>query len=337
MKERRIVTNCLVTGGTGFVGSHIVRLLCEKEHSVTVLARGTSDFQLLDGLTYQTTSADLRDAEAVHEAVPADTEWLFHNAAIMADWGSKRKYFPVNVEGTRHVLEAMRKKDVPQLVLTSSTAVYGFPNKKEPMNEDWPKRPENAYQESKMEAEKLVREYQSTYGIKASMVRGPVVLGRGDMFTTPQLIEFAREGGMVLFSGGKNVQTYLHAEDFARGLVLAAENMQRAEGKAYNVGSFTCQYRDLAEALTEKLELDSKFRNYPYGAAVAIGVMAERLYMAFNRKNAPLLTSFRVKMFGTEYQIDYSKAMAEINYRPEWDLESTVQDMVQWEGFVKPR
>lgn len=331
------MANCFVTGGTGFIGSHIVRLLCEKGHSVTMLARETSDLHLIQDLKHKTAIGDLTNLDSLLNAVPDETERLFHNAAIMADWGSRKKYFPVNVEGTRHILEVMRRRDLPQLVHTSSTAVYGFPNTQKPLHEDDPYGPANAYQESKVEAEKLIRKYESDYGLNASIVRGPVALGHGDMFTTPQLIEFAKNGGMVLFSGGKNTQTYVHGEDFARCLVLAAENMNKAAGNAYNVGSFTCEYRELAEALTEELGLEMNFRNYPYPVAVGLGVIAERLYMAFNRKNAPLLTSFRVKMFGTEYIVDYSKAQKELGYEPKWDLKSTVKDMVEWGGFVKPR
>jgi nucleoside-diphosphate-sugar epimerase len=306
-------------------------------HSVTVLARKSSDFHLIEDLDYNVAIGDLVNLNSLHDVIPDETEWLFHNAAIMADWGSKKKYFPVNVEGTRHILEIVRRKDVPKLVHTSSTGVYGFPNTEEPLREGDPYDPSNAYQESKVEAEKLIKEYESEYGFKASMVRAPVVLGNGDMFTTPQLIEFAKDGGMVLFSGGRNTQTYAHVEDFASCLILAAENMTRAAGNAYNVGSFTCKYRELAEALTEELGLEQSFRDYPYSVAVGLGVVAERLYRAFNRKNAPLLTSFRVKMFGTEYVVDYSKAQKELGYEPKWGLESTVKDMVEWGGFVKPR
>lgn len=331
------MVECFVTGATGFVGSHVTRLLIEKGHSVSILAREESDHHLLKGLEYRTSHGNITDAESIRKAVPSDVEWLFHNAAIMAEWGTKSKYFPVNVEGTRNILEVVRRLDIPQFIHTSSTAVYGFPNTEEKIREDSAFNPENAYQESKLAAEELIHEYQDNYGIRASMVRAPAVVGHGDMYTTPQLIEYAKTDGMVLFSGGLNMQTIAHGEDFARCLILTAENFSKAAGNAYNVGSFTCQWKEFCEALTAEAGAEPKYRNYPYSVALGLGIIAERLFRAFNRKHPPILTAFRVKMFGTQYVLDLSKAKEHLGYEPKWNLQSTVQDMVQWGGFVKPR
>ena len=185
-----------VTGGNGFVGSYIVRLLVEENHDVTILKRATSNLDLLEGLSFKSTIGDVTDLKSLEKCVPDDTEWFFHNAAIMKDWGGKSQFFPVNVEGTRNVLEVIRQKDIPKLIHTSSTAVYGFPNINVPLKEDAPLQPMNTYQRSKAAAENLIKEYEENYGISATMIRGPTILGKGDMFTGPQLIERIKDGNM---------------------------------------------------------------------------------------------------------------------------------------------
>ncbi len=331
------MVQCFVTGGNGFVGSYIVKLLLAEKHDVTILRRETSNLDLIEGLSFKSGMGDVTDIESLEKVVPADTEWFFNNAAIMKDWGDKSKFYPVNVEGTRNVLEVIRKKDIPNLIHTSSTAVYGFPNIKEPLREDAPWAPINSYQHSKAEAESLIREYEQTYGIKATMVRGPTVLGKGDLFTGPQIIDRIKQGNMVRFGGGDNQQSYAHGEDFARCLILAADQFDKAVGQAYNVTSFTSTFNDLLEKLADEVDAPKKFTNMPYAPSVALGATAAGLYRAFHRKNAPLITPFRVKLFGSSYIIDSTKAKDELGYEPQWDLDSTVQDMVQWGGSVKTR
>ena len=332
-----IMVRSFVTGGTGFVGSYIVKLLSEGNHDATILKRKSSSLSLIDGLTFNSVVGDVTDPISLEEGVPEDTEWFFHNAAIMKDWGGKSEFFPVNVEGTRNVLEVIRKKDIPKLIHTSSTAVYGFPNIKGPLTEEAPWKPMNNYQRSKAAAENLIREYEETYGIRATMIRGPTVLGKGDMFTGPQLVERIKDENMFTFGGGNNLQSYAHGEDFAKCLLLAAEHFDIAAGQAFNVTSFNCTFRELLEAIADEIDASKDFSNIPYAPSVAMGAAAAGLYRAFHRKNAPLLTPFRAKLFGSTYIIDSVKARENLGYEPKWDLKATVQDLVQWGGTIKAR
>ncbi len=331
------MTRCFITGGTGFIGSHIVRTLIERKHEVTTLIRKSSNLDLIEGLGAKTVIGDVTDPESLDEGISGDIEWLFHNAAVMSDWGSDEHFYPINVEGTRNILEIVRKKDIPQLIYTSSSAVYGFPNESEPMTEDHSWNPMNGYQKSKAESESLVREYVGDYGIKVSIVRPPTVLGYGDMFTGPLFIDYLKNEKMVVFGGGKNIQSIAHGHDVARLLILTAEKFDKAAGNAYNAVSFTTEIRFLFEALADELGVSKKFRSLPYRIAVGMGKMMGGLYSAFHRRNAPLITEFRVKVLGSNYIMDGTKAELDLGFIPKWDLQSTVQDMIIWGGFVKPR
>ncbi|MFX1330749.1 MAG: NAD-dependent epimerase/dehydratase family protein [Promethearchaeota archaeon] len=329
------MVECFVTGGTGFIGSHIVRLLTERGDHVNVLVRKTSNMELIENLPVSKAVGDITDIDSMASGISDHTEWFFHNAARMSEWGGKARNWPVNVEGTRNALEVARRKDVPQFIYTSSTALYGFPGK--PMTEDSPRKPYESYQQSKLAAEELVWKYSQDYGIRATAVRPPTVVGHGDMYLGPILIEAVRSGTYVHLDGGKNRQSIVHGEDVARCLILAAENFGKAHGNAYNVTSFIVEMRVFIEALADELGVPKDFRSMPYKAALAVGKVTSGLFRAFHRKESPFLTAFRVKYMGSDYVVDDSKVRQELGYKPRWNLETTVRDMVEWGGEFKPR
>ncbi|MBN2334426.1 NAD-dependent epimerase/dehydratase family protein [Candidatus Bathyarchaeota archaeon] len=331
------MVSCFVTGGTGFIGRYIVRLHRERGHEVTMLVRGSSDTSSIDGLGAEFKVGDVSDGRSVLEALPEDCEWFFHNAAVMSDWGPRSHFAPVNVEGVRNVLETVRKRDVPALIHTSSTAVYGLPDTGDPITEDMTVKPSHPYQESKYLAEALVREYGELYGVEAAMVRPPTVLGGGDMYTGPMLIDYIRRGSMTYFGDGRVNQSYVHAEDVAACLIKAAERFSEARGRAYNVTSFMATYRALVEALSAELGVNRKVSEIPYAVADALGWLMEACYGALESRRAPPLTSFRVRLYGRDYVIDDSRARTELGYTPRWVLTETVRDMVENCGTLKPR
>jgi len=96
--------------------------------------------------------------------------------------------------------------------------------------------------------------------------------------------------------------------------------------------------KEFIEGLAKKMQIDcSKIRKIPYTVGLKLGKILGGLYGAFLRPNPPLVTGFRVKLLGSEYLIDGSKAENELGFEPKWNLEDSVKDIVKWGGFVKPR
>ena len=125
----------LVTGGTGFLGSHIVRLLCEEGHGVRVLHRASSKLDALEGLSYESALGDVTDLESLRTAC-AGCDWVFHVAAVADYWRADHEWmFAVNVEGTRNVLQAADEKGVKRVIFTSSAAAVGLHPNAEPADE----------------------------------------------------------------------------------------------------------------------------------------------------------------------------------------------------------
>jgi nucleoside-diphosphate-sugar epimerase len=157
------------------------------------------------------------------------------------------------------------------------------------------------------------------------------------MYTGPQILGFLNAGRMVLFGDGGNIHSFAHAEDVARCLILAAENPSKSTGEAFNVISFACSFKEFVDAIVIELGVSINYRRIRYGVALGIGRLLSGIYNGLRRPNSPLLTPFRVKLFGSSYLIDISKAREDLGYEPKWDLKSTAKDIVDWGGEVKPR
>jgi dihydroflavonol-4-reductase len=174
----------LVTGGTGFVGSHIVRALGDAGHDVRVIHRTTSSLAALADTPFQSALVDdLNDADALRAACDG-IDWVFHVAAVADYWrADTRGMYDANVEGTRQVLDAARACGVRRVVFTSSAAAIGFRSDAQPADETTPFRlaPKRfPYAHSKALAERVCAEAVAS-GQDVVIVNPVVVFGPGDL------------------------------------------------------------------------------------------------------------------------------------------------------------
>ena len=177
------IVKALVTGGTGFVGSHIVSLLNDTGHTARVLHRSSSKLDALAGLEYESALGDILDETAL-EAACADCDWVFHVAAVADYWrADQSKMMEANVEGTRRVLKAARDAGVKRVVFTSSAAAVGLRTDGQPSNErvNFNLSPDHfPYGYSKVLAERVVQEAVKD-GQDVVIVNPVVVMGPGDL------------------------------------------------------------------------------------------------------------------------------------------------------------
>jgi len=214
----------LVTGGTGFVGSHVARMLAERGDSVRVLHRRSSRTQALAGVPYEPAYGDVTDRDAVQHACEG-VDVLYHVAAVADYWRADVKHmFEVNVEGTRHVLEAARQAGLRRVVFTSSAAALGFLDDR-PSDETVPfnlPRDKFPYGYSKKLAEEVVSGYVAQ-GLEVVTVNPVVIMGPGDLnvISGTFMVQMKRYG---LFTpstrGGVSV---IDVRDVARYHLRAAE------------------------------------------------------------------------------------------------------------------
>jgi len=244
---------CLVTGGAGFIGSHIVkRLLQEGVDEVVILDNFTSGREdLLEGILdkVELIKGDIRDAELV-EKVTEDVDVVFHEAAqadVPASLREPALDFEVNGLGTLNILRAALKNDIERVVYASSASVYGnnvFSPQDRRFIENQALSPLSPYAASKLSGEMLCTAYYHSFGLKTTSLRYFSIYGPGEIpkknsyslvvsIFVPQAIQ-GRE--MVLFGGGNQVRDFTHVEDVAYVNLLAAAS-SASVGKVINVGT----------------------------------------------------------------------------------------------------
>jgi UDP-glucose 4-epimerase len=251
----------LVTGGAGFIGSHIVEELLRGGASVRVLDNFSSgkrenlaafqgDLEILEG--------DLRDAQAI-KAATHDMNLVFHLGAFVSvpqSMAEPEACFAINVAGTVTLLEAARQAGVRKVILSSSTAVYGDPDKF-PTDEETPLRPLSPYALSKQVNELYARLYTRTFNLPVIALRYFNVYGprqRPDSDYAAAISIFSRRlvngEPITIYGDGKQSRDFIFVKDVVRANLLAAESNKA--GEAFNVCTGTeTTLLDLLEELSE--------------------------------------------------------------------------------------
>jgi nucleoside-diphosphate-sugar epimerase len=227
--------SALITGGAGFLGYHLANNLSHRVERMALLdiAPLAPDEYPQGTLLLE---ADVRDGAAVAEAVArSECDVIIHGAAALPLW-KREEIFDVNVDGTRHVLEAALRRRVPRVIFISSTAVYGVPEK-HPIEEDDPLVGVGAYGESKIEAERLCEQYRGE-GICVSIVRPKTFIGTGRLGVFAILYDWVHSGKRVPVIGpGHNRYQLLEVEDLVEAIWLMCTASPEEANSTFNVGA----------------------------------------------------------------------------------------------------
>lgn len=246
----------VVTGGAGFIGSHLVEALV-ADNEVTVYDSLVSGDRSRVPEAATLVEADLRNEDRLSETV-AEADLVFHEAALVSvdrSIEAPRLSHDVNTRPTLSLLEAARKHDVP-VVLASSAAIYGHPQDL-PIQESHPKQPTSPYGLDKLAVDHYARLYHERYGLRTVALRyfnvyGPRQ-GAGDYAGVIAVFrDQAQANEPVTIEGdGQQTRDFVHVDDVVQANLRAATSASAA-GKAFNVGTGTSiSIRALAESIVE--------------------------------------------------------------------------------------
>lgn len=261
----------LVTGGAGFIGSHLVDRLVEEGYSVRIIDNFSSGSlenirHHLGGKRVEVLSVDLKDPARVEESVKG-VEAVFHFAAnpeVRVSTTNPEVHFRENIVATFNLLEAMRRNDVGDLVFASSSSVYGEPEEI-PVGEEAPIRPVSVYGASKAACENLIHAYSKLYGIKAVALRYANVVGprlrHGVVYDF--IVKLLKDPGVLEILGdGTQTRSYIYIDDAVEATITAWK-ASRGGFEAYNVGSEDwITVNDVADVVVEVMGLQNVKRVY---------------------------------------------------------------------------
>lgn len=250
----------LVTGGAGFIGSHIVDKLVEMNHSVRVvdnLASGllTNIKTHVDAGRVEFIRGDLKEKDIALKSVE-DIDVVFHYAAnpeVRVSTTHPEIHFNENIVVTFNVLEAMRKRDVKEIVFASSSSVYGEPEII-PISESGELKPVSVYGASKVACESLIHAYSVLYGIKAVSLRYANIVGprlRHGVIYDLLIKLFRNKQTLEVLGDGTQVRSYLYIEDAVEATMIAwSKSTQRYE--VFNIGNEdSIMVKDIVDIILE--------------------------------------------------------------------------------------
>lgn len=322
----------LVTGGGGFVGSHIVRQLLAQDISCLVLGRNR--YPEIEALGAEPCQGDICDAKFLSRCCK-DVDTVFHVAALAGIWGSWDDYYRINVLGTKNVLAACRENSVPRLVYTSTPSVVFNGDDIENGDETLPYADHFLchYAKSKVIAEKLICE-ASCKELLTCAIRPHLVWGPGDPHLIPRLLDRGRKRELKQVGDGSNRVDISYVENVAEAHLLAAANLEitgTAAGNAYFISQGEpvnlWQWINDLFVMMDVPEVESRVS---FKTAYFAGTVLEGLYKCARIQKEPKMTRFLAEQLAKSHYFSIDKAKQDFGYTPRVDTREGMERMLHF-------
>jgi len=311
----------LVTGATGFIGSHLVEELIKKGYDVTCLVRKTSNLRWIETLEVTLLRGDCEDEDSLAH-LPPDFDYIFHLAGLTKA-RREEDFYSVNVKGTENLLRAVsaRVKGVRRFIHLSSLAAAGPSRNGNPLRETFEPRPVSSYGKSKLESEGAIMRYRDR--IPVTILRPPAVYGPRDR-DFYVLFRMLKRGFYPHW--GKCYYSLLYVDDLVRGLLMAAEEKE-AEGGVYYLsdGRFYSS-EDIVNEIAGVLGTRIVKMRIPRPLMSVIVGIAERL-----GKGSSIINRDKLKELNYfHWTCDSSKAAKDFRFIPKVTIKEGIKWTADW-------
>ena len=321
----------LVTGGNGFLGSHLCSRLQEQGYQVRILARRHGNEAPREGCT--TIWGDIRDAAVVDQAVEG-ADRVIHTVSNFRHGGSdKGEAHAINVLGTRYVLEACHRHGVQQLIHCSTIGVHGDV-KEIPATESTPFNPGDLYQETKLEAELEVHRFAEEKGLNVTVIRPISLMGPGDNRML-KLFRMIKKGRFVKIGPCSAFFQPAYIDDVVDGFLLCLAN-QQAMGEVFIIGGD--EYVSLEVLFTliaEEMAVTPPRVRIPLRPVLRLASWCEAVCVPLGIN--PPLHRRRVRFFQNNRAFRVDKAKERLGYAPKVSLREALRRTIAWyeqEGWL---
>jgi nucleoside-diphosphate-sugar epimerase len=319
----------LITGATGFIGRHLVKALHEKNRAIKCLVRKSSQTSFLEQLDVELVYGDLADKDSLRTALH-DTDIVYHAAGEVFALEAEN-YYTVNVSGVKNLLQACSNRSVRKFIHFSSCSATGpNPVRDIPVNEDSPCCPITPYGKSKLEGEKLIKEFSKQYNVPTVIIRPPLVYGPGVSQSSRVLmfLKLIHKGVFRIIGSGNNLVSLCNIDNLIHGLLLA-EQEQRAEGEIYFLADARpYTVNEIAETIAKEEGKPLPIPHMPFWGAnmLSIGLSLPSKLFGFTSP----LTRNTVKELKNNWFVDIKKAQSQLGYQPIVELKDGVKKTVEW-------
>lgn len=326
----------LVTGATGFVGSHVAEALIARGDTVRTIARSSSDTSLMEKLGVTIVRGDLTDAAAIREAA-AGVDVVIHCGAKVGDWGHVDEYRKVNVEGLRFLLDAVTGKPLQRFVLVSSLGVYAArhhygTDETEPL----PDHHIDGYTQSKVEAERLALKYHRKQNVPVTILRPGFIYGPRDRSVLPRIVTRLKERSIIYIARGRYALNTTFVGNLVDAILLAVDN-PAAVGEVFNItdGEFVSK-RTFFEAVADGAGVKRPFGTVPVWLARFVANWRESVFRRKNKPHPPRATQAQLKFAGLNLDFSIAKARTKLGYTPRVSFNEGMKKAIEWYQTVSP-
>jgi nucleoside-diphosphate-sugar epimerase len=321
----------VVTGANGFVGSHLVDYLLEKNFEVRCLVRKSSDLKWLKGKNVKIFDSGLFDIEGMDKAFKG-VEYIYHVAGVVKSKTSEG-YYKGNVDTTKALLDAaqMNSATIKKIVIVGSLTSAGPSLDGKPLDENHECMPITTYGRSKLAQERLAESYMQKLPI--TICRAPAVYGERDTEIFIFFQTFNR-GLMTSIGYNKKILSLIHVSDLVEGFYLASIN-SKSIGQKYFISSEKYYTWEEVGSVTSKI-LNKKPFKIAVPHLIVYAVAAEAQFLSiFSSKPATLNLEKARDITQTAWICDTRKAVKELGYRQKVSLEEGIKRTVAWYKQVK--
>lgn len=317
----------LVTGGTGFTGSALVKRLLNEGHEVIALDyKEGIQIDNLRSMGAKTFIGSVTDKNIVEQCMEG-VDIVFHLAAAFRELNvPDGYYYDVNVNGTRIVLESAYRNGVKKFIYCSTCGVHGNV-KKVPTGEDEPIAPADYYQKTKYEAEPIAKEYANR-GMKTVILRPAAIYGPGDPERFFMIFKRVAKGSFPMFGSGNTLYHPLYIDNLIDAFMICMEP-DKGNGREYLIADE--QYypiKEIVKKVGEALNVPLKINYYPVMPVVIVGHIVEKVCRPFGI--TPPIFPRRVDWYRQNRAFDITRAKKELGYTPKIGLDEGLRRTGQW-------
>ena len=316
----------LVTGGTGFIGTHLVKALVQQGRDVRCLVRKNSDTRQLNELGVELFYGDILNKDSLKN-IASDINSVYHLVGVI--YSKKcRDYYRVNFDGTKNLVEVCLPENIDRFIFLSSIAAVGpNPDHGIMLNEQSPCRPIDPYGKSKLEAENLLMQCFKKQGFPAVIVRPPTVYGPSDRsIIIKKILHRAQRGTRLIVGSKNNSRSMCYIDNLIQGM-LAVDRFTDSIGEIFFLADErTYTYNEIFQIVAEEIGIILKETRLP-------GWIGNICGLSF--KSLALLGFYSLPLYMVWHMIldmacDITKAKKELQFTPKIDLKEGLQKTIRY-------
>ena len=314
-----------VTGGSGFVGRNLIKKLTSENIKVFALSRSPESDQRILKAGATPVRGDIHNASVLNTSL-AGIDTVFHLAASVDFWKSRKQLWHDHVGGTKVLLEAATKNNVPNFVYLSAASV--IMNGKPILHGDERTQSDNiidGYSQTKLEAEQIVLQANSST-LRTISVRPPFIWGKGDTSALPQIKAAVEKGDLSFINGGTHLIVTCHVQNVCHASMLAAKSKIGGEAFFITDGE-KLQFRQFITDILKTQNIEAPDKTVSLGVARAMANVFAFIWTTFGLKSTPPLYPGMVNTLGLPFIVSDDKAKKLLGYQPIISVKEGLKEM----------